>query len=99
MISPIKNQDFGLPAPIVTLTMEQEFKMKQIEDALRHPESKKEDIITIFLALQRQCFVLGNSMSNLVKKWPTPRPNTTETAGKSETLSDNSNWISILVMQ
>jgi energy-converting hydrogenase Eha subunit F len=74
MISPIKNQDFGLPAPIVELTMEQQFKLKQIEDALRHPESKKEDIITIFLALQRQCFVLGNSMSNLVKKWPTPVP-------------------------
>ena len=54
--------------------MEQQFKMKQIEDALRNPESKKEDIITIFLALQRQCFVLGNSMSNLVKKWPTPIP-------------------------
>jgi energy-converting hydrogenase Eha subunit F len=54
--------------------MEQQFKLKQIEDALRHPESKKEDIITIFLALQRQCFVLGNSMSNLVKKWPTPVP-------------------------
>jgi hypothetical protein len=51
--------------------MEQQFKLKQIEDALRHPESNKEDIITIFLALQRQCFVLGNSMSNLVKKWPT----------------------------
>jgi hypothetical protein len=54
--------------------MEQQFKLKQIEDALRHPESHKEDIITIFLALQRQCFVLGNSMSNLVKKWPTPIP-------------------------
>ena len=52
--------------------MEQQFKMRRIEDALNHPESKKEDIITIFLALQRQCFVLGNSMSNLVKKWPTP---------------------------
>jgi energy-converting hydrogenase Eha subunit F len=74
MISPIKNQDFGIPAPIVELTMEQQFKLKQIENALRHPESKKEDIITIFLALQRQCFVLGNSMSNLVKKWPTPIP-------------------------
>jgi hypothetical protein len=56
MISPIKNQDFGIPAPIVELTMEQQFKLKQIENALRHPESKKEDIITIFLALQRQCF-------------------------------------------
>ena len=69
--------------------MEQQFKLKQIEDALRHPESPKEDIITIFLALQRQCFVLGNSMSNLVKKWPTPRLNTTETTGKSETSSEN----------
>jgi hypothetical protein len=57
--------------------MEQQFKLKQIENALRHPESKKEDIITIFLALQRQCFVLGNSMSNLVKKWPTPSAHTT----------------------
>jgi hypothetical protein len=52
--------------------MEQQFKMRQIEDALNHPSSKKEDIVTIFLALQRQCFVLGNSMSNLVKQWPTP---------------------------
>jgi hypothetical protein len=52
--------------------MEQQFKMRQIENALNHPSSKKEDIVTIFLALQRQCFVLGNSMSNLVKQWPTP---------------------------
>jgi hypothetical protein len=52
--------------------VEQQFKMRQIEDALNHPSSKKEDIVTIFLALQRQCFVLGNSMSNLVKQWPTP---------------------------
>ena len=71
MISPIKNQDFGIPAPIVELTMEQQFKLKQIENALRSDAAKKEDIITIFRALQRQCFVLGNSMSNLVKKWPT----------------------------
>jgi hypothetical protein len=52
--------------------MEQQFKMRQIEDALKHPDSAKEDIITIFLALQKQCFVLGNSLSNLVKHWPTP---------------------------
>ena len=82
MISPIKNQDFGIPAPIVELTMEQQFKLKQIENALRNPETKKEDIITIFLALQRQCFVLGNSMSNLVKKWPTPTPQVPATTGE-----------------
>lgn len=52
--------------------MEQQFKMRQIEDALKSPEAGKEDIVTIFLALQRQCFVLGNTVSNLVKKWPTP---------------------------
>ena len=50
--------------------MEQQFKLKQIENVLQ--DAAKEDIITVFLALQRQCFVLGNSMSNLVKKWPTP---------------------------
>jgi len=52
--------------------MEQKFKLRQIEDALRHPESSKEDIITVFLALQQQTFVLGNNMSNLIKKWPAP---------------------------
>lgn len=52
--------------------MEQEFKLRQIEDALKHPDTRKEDIITIFLALQRQSFVLGNNVSNLIKKWPLP---------------------------
>ena len=54
--------------------MEQNFKLRQIEDALRHPDSKKEDIITIFLALQRQCFVLSNNVTNLVSKWPIQTP-------------------------
>ena len=54
--------------------MEQEFKLRQIEDALKNPDTKKEDIITIFLALQRQSFVLGNNVSNLIKKWPLPTP-------------------------
>jgi len=52
--------------------MEQQFKMRQIEDALRNPNTKKDDIITVFLALQRQTFVLGNNVSNLVSKWPLP---------------------------
>ena len=66
------------------MTMEQQFKLKQIENALRHPETKKEDIITVFLALQQQCFVLGNSMSNLVKKWPTPTPQAQATTGEGQ---------------
>jgi hypothetical protein len=72
MTSPTNASNFGPPAPIVELTMEQQFKMRQIEDALRHPDSPKEDIITVFLALQKQCFILGNSLTNLVKNWPKP---------------------------
>ena len=51
------------------LTMEQSFKLRRLEDLL--PSADKADIITIFMALQRQNFVLSNSLSNLVKQWPT----------------------------
>jgi hypothetical protein len=67
--------------------MEQQFKMKQIEDALRNPDSKKEDIVTVFLALQRQNFVLSNTVSNLVKKWPTPVQATTSVAPSNRGIS------------
>ena len=62
--------------------MEQDLKMRQLKDALEKPETKKEDIITIFLALQRQCFCLSNNVSNLVKQWPTPRLITPEDPSK-----------------
>ena len=58
--------------------MEQEFKMRRIEDALNNPDTTKEDMITVFLALQRQCFVLGNNMNQLLKKWPNHPPTTHE---------------------
>ena len=64
--------NYGPPPPIVELTIEQQFKMRQIEDALRKEDSAKEDIITIFLALQKQNFVLSNSLTNLLKNWPKP---------------------------
>jgi hypothetical protein len=67
--------------------MEQQFKMKQIENALRSDDAQKEDIITIFLSLQHQNFVLTNTVSNLVKKWPTAL-STTEVPGKSGTSSE-----------
>ena len=65
--------------PITALTLEQDLKMRQIEDALKHAD--REDIITIYLALQRQCYVLGNNISQLVKTWPIHQ-STTETTGK-----------------
>ena len=62
--------------PTVELTMEQQFKMKQLEDML--PKADKEDIITVYLALQRQAYVLGNNIKQLLKEWNTARHTTTE---------------------
>lgn len=59
----------GLPPPIIELTVEQQFKLRRLEDLL--PKADKQDIITLFVALQRQNFALSNSLSNLVKLWPT----------------------------
>lgn len=56
--------------------MEQSFKLRRLEDLL--PNAQKDDIITLFMALQRQNFALSNSLSNLLKKWPTPPPITPE---------------------
>ena len=64
------NQYYGVPQPITKLTVEQDFQLRRIYDQLIKPETKKEDIITVFMALQEQCFVLGNSLTNLVHKWP-----------------------------
>ena len=63
-------QFFGPPMPITKMTVEQQFKMRQIEDALNKESTRKEDIVDIFLALQEQAFVLGNNISQLVKAWP-----------------------------
>ena len=60
--------------PVTELTMEQSFKLRRLEDLL--PEADKKDIITIFLALQKQNFCLANTVSNLVTKWPI-HPSTT----------------------
>ena len=40
-------------------------------------EADKDDIVTVFMALQRQCFVLGNNVKNLITQWPTIHPPTT----------------------
>ena len=51
--------------------MEQDLKMRQITDALEYAD--REDLITVFLALQRQCYILGNNMQNLLKEWNKPQ--------------------------
>ena len=69
MIPNQKLQDYGLPPPVTKLTMEQDLKMRVIEDRLNDivKGEYKEDVITVFLALLRQNFVLGNSLKNLIE--------------------------------
>ena len=71
--------------------MEQDLKMRQIKDALEKPETNKEDIITVFLALQRQTFCLTNNLSNLLKNWPTHPRITPEEISKFGTSSETNN--------
>ena len=55
------------PMPITDLTLEQEFKMRQLTDGVER--ATKDDLITILLALQRQTFVLGNNLKQLLDSW------------------------------
>ena len=74
MTSKTNDQYYGLPAPITELTMEQEFQMKKLELRLKSGEVKFEDLATVFIALQHQNYLLSNSITNLVEKWPKVPP-------------------------
>tara|TARA_Y100001968_G_scaffold272882_1_gene265342 strand:- start:56 stop:292 length:237 start_codon:yes stop_codon:yes gene_type:complete len=54
------------------LTVEQDLKLRLIKDSIENPLTAREDINTVFLALQKQNFVLANSLTNLLEKWPKP---------------------------
>ena len=95
MTSKEKNRSSGPPPPITKLTTEQEFKMRQLEIALPKDETRKEDIITIFLALQRQNFVLTNSITNLLAKWPKDQRITNEVLPMFGILLENKDSTSI----
>ena len=70
MTSTKENLNFGPPPPITKLTTEQDLRLRLIADKLKRDDVKKEDIITVYLALQKQNFVLSNSLMNLVDNWP-----------------------------
>ena len=72
MTSTNENPYPGLPSPVTKLTVEQDLKLRLLYDSLNNPDTKKEDMITVFMALQEQCYVLSNSLTNLVHKWPKP---------------------------
>ena len=51
--------------------MEQDLKMRVIKDKITEGyHENKNEIIEVFMALQKQNFVLGNSLKNLVDHWP-----------------------------
>ncbi len=52
--------------------MEQDLKLRNLWDAINKPETERKDIITLLMALQKQNFIMGNSLTNLVKSWPPP---------------------------
>ena len=63
--------------------------MRLIEDRLKSGEAKYEDVVTVFLALQRQNFVLTNSLLNLVEKWPKVHPTINEVPAMFGILLEN----------
>ena len=80
MIMTSRNSEsiFGLPPPITKLTVEQDLRMRLLKDKLEENyDEHKEEIIILLLALQKQNFILGNSLTNLVNQW-----NTIEEAGE-----------------
>ena len=75
MTSKRSDQSYGLPAPITKLTYEQDLKLRVLKDRLAETyHDHKEDVLTLLIALQHQNFVLSNSLSNLVEKWPKVQP-------------------------
>ena len=58
--------------------MEQDLKLRQLEIALNRGDIDMKDVITVFLALQKQNFVMANSITNLVKQWPKVQPTINE---------------------
>ena len=77
--------------PITKLTMEQDLKMRLIEDRLKSGDVDYKDVVTLFLALQHQNFVLSNSITNLVQKWPKVQPTINEVPAMFGILLENSN--------
>ena len=67
MIPSNNNRNSGAQNPLLKLTVEQDFKMRTIEDNLRKNYDKKEDVIVVFLALQRQNFALSNALKQLLE--------------------------------
>ena len=77
------------PPPVIKLTIEQQFKLRRLDDEL--PMTDKKDLITALQALQHQNFVLHNTVVNLLKQWPIHPLTTQEAASNAGTSLETSN--------
>ena len=71
--------------------MEQDLKMRMLKDRLKSGEVDYKDLVTVFIAMQEQNFVLGNSLMNLVKQWPKAPPTINEVPAMFGILLENKN--------
>ena len=62
-----------------------------LKDRLESGEVDYKDLVTVFIAMQEQNFVLGNSLMNLVKQWPKAPPITNEVPAMFGILLENKN--------
>ena len=69
--------------------MEQDLKMRQLELTLDKPDIDIEAFKTLFLALQHQNFVMANSLTNLIDKWPKVQPTINEVPAMFGILLEN----------
>jgi hypothetical protein len=56
-----------IPSPVLDLTLEQEFQLRQISDAAK--TASKADLTNLCTILLRQNFMYNNTLKNLVKNW------------------------------
>ena len=76
MTSKTTDPYYGLPPmPVTEITLEQEFKLKRMADLLQ--KCPPEEMIKLFLELQKTNFILTNNISQLLIEWPITHPLTT----------------------
>ena len=62
---------YGLPPmPVTEITLEQEFKLKRMEDLLK--KCPPTQMIELFIDLQKTNFILTNNISQLLAQWNLP---------------------------
>ena len=71
--------------------MEQDLQLRKLELSLNSNHVRHEDIVTVFLAMQKQNFLMGNSIKNLIDKWPKVHPTINEVPAMFGILLDNRN--------